>query len=157
MAFEFFQKHPILAFILALLFTHEILYTAFAASGGRMGGSFSSKEETSSYSSSNSYDVCHYHYGKPGYSRGFESYDDDSKRVNAGPKRENNMNKSDKGFFLWFALLPFGIFGGFFLLMVCTRDTATSVVKIQVFFYFCLFLIHQICAEFLFLMHNKFY
>ena len=85
-------------------------------------------------SSSNSYDVYHYHYGKPGYSRGFESYDDNSQRVNAGPKRENNMNKSDKGFFSWFALLPFGIFCGFLLWMVCTYDTAASVVKIQVLF-----------------------
>ena len=149
MAFKFFRNHPILVFILALLFTHEILYTAFATSGGRMvGSSFSSEEETSPYSSSNSYDVYHYHNGKPGYSCGFESYDDNSQRVNAEPKRENDENKSDKGFFSWFGLLPFGIFGGFFLLMVCTRDTATSVVKIQVFFYFCLFLIHQMSVEF---------
>ncbi|KAK7855164.1 FLUCTUATING-LIGHT-ACCLIMATION protein 1, chloroplastic [Quercus suber] len=133
MAFKIFQNHPILAFILALLFTHEILYTAFAASGGRMGGtSFSSEEETSSYSSSNSYDVYHYHYGKPGYSRGYESYDGNSRRVSAEPKRENDMNKSGKGFFSWFALLPLGIFGGFLLWMVCTYDTAASVVKIQV-------------------------
>ena len=48
--------------------------------------------------------------------------------------RENNMNKSDKGFFSWFALLPFGIFCGFLLWMVCTYDTAASVVKIQVLF-----------------------
>lgn len=133
MAFKFLQNHPILAFILALLFTHEILYTAFAASGGRMGGStFSSEEEKSSYSSSNSYDVYHYHYGQPGYSRGYGSYDDNSRRVNAEPRRENDMNKSGKGFFSWLALLPFGIFGGFLLWMVCTYDTATSVVKIQV-------------------------
>ena len=39
MAFKFLQNHPILALILALLFAHEILYTAFAASVGRMGGS----------------------------------------------------------------------------------------------------------------------
>ena len=101
MAFKFFQNRPILAFLLALLFTHEILYTAFAASGGRMGGSYFSSEEeiTSSYSSSNSYDVYHYHNGKPGYSCGFESYDDNSQRFNAEPKRENDENKSDKGFF----------------------------------------------------------
>ena len=136
MAFKFFRNHPILVFILALLFTHEILHTAFATSGGRMGGSsFSSEEETSSYSSSNSHDVYHYHhYGQPGYSRGYGSYDGNSQRVNAGPKRENNMNKSDKGFFSWFALLPFGIFCVFLLWMVCTYDTAASVVKIQVLF-----------------------
>ena len=99
------------------------------------GSSFSSEEETSSYSSSNSHDVYHhYHYGQPGYSRGYGSYDDNSQRVNAGPKRENNMNKSDKGFFSWFALLPFGIFCVFLLWMVCTYDTAASVVKIQVLF-----------------------
>ena len=135
MAFKVFQNHPILAFILALLFTHEILYTAFAASGGRMGGSsFSLEEETSSYSSSNSYDVYHYHYGQPGYSRGYGSYDDNSQRVNAEPKRKNDMNKSGKGSFSWFGLLPFGIFGGFLLWMVCTHDTTASVVKIQVLF-----------------------
>ena len=83
-------------------------------------------------SSSNSYDVYHYHYGKPGSSRGFESYDDNSQRVNAEPRRENSMNKNGKGFFSWFALLPFGIFVGFLLWMVCT--TAASVVKIQVLF-----------------------
>ncbi|KAL4642462.1 hypothetical protein ACB092_02G019800 [Castanea dentata] len=127
MAFKFFQSHQILAFILALLFTHEFLYTALAASGGRMGGSsFSSEEEKSSHSSSNSYDVYHYHYGKPGYGRGYRSYDGNSQRVNAEPKSEN------KGSFSWFSLLPFGIFGGFLLWMICTYDTAASVVKIQV-------------------------
>ena len=98
------------------------------------GSSFSLEEETSSYSSSNSYDVYHYHNGKPGYSCGFESYDDNSQRVNAEPKRKNDMNKSGKGSFSWFGLLPFGIFGGFLLWMVCTHDTTASVVKIQVLF-----------------------
>ena len=51
MAFKFLQNHPILALILALLFAHEILYTAFAASVGRMGGS-----SFASYSSSKSYE-----------------------------------------------------------------------------------------------------
>ena len=98
------------------------------------GSSFSLEEETSSYSSSNSYDVYHYHYGQPGSSRGYGSYDDNSQRVNAEPKRKNDMNKSGKGSFSWFGLLPFGIFGGFLLWMVCTHDTTASVVKIQVLF-----------------------
>ena len=54
MAFKFLQNPSILALILALLFAHEIQYTAFAASVGRMGGScFASEKE--SYLSSESY------------------------------------------------------------------------------------------------------
>ena len=41
MALKFHQNHPILAFLLALLFTQNILYTTFAFTGDRIGdGSF---------------------------------------------------------------------------------------------------------------------
>lgn len=38
MALKFHQNHPIFAFLLALLFTQNILYTAFVVSGGRVRG-----------------------------------------------------------------------------------------------------------------------
>ena len=74
MAFKFLQNHPILALILALLSAHEILYTVFAASGGRMGGSsFASEEESSSCSSSKSYNIYHYD-NNPRFISGYIDY-----------------------------------------------------------------------------------
>ena len=72
MAFKFLQNHPILALILALLFAHEILYTAFAASVGRMGGSsFASEKESSSYWSSGIYHYIYHYDNNPRFSSGY--------------------------------------------------------------------------------------
>ena len=72
MAFKFLQNLPILALLMALLFAHETLYTAFAASVGRMGGSsFASEKESSSYSSSKSSNIYHYDNNNRRFSSGY--------------------------------------------------------------------------------------
>ncbi|XP_050240541.1 uncharacterized protein LOC126689407 [Quercus robur] len=122
MAFKFLQNHPILALILALLFAHEILCTAFAASGGRMGGSsFASDKESSSYLSSKSYNIYHYD-NYPRFSSGYVDDDIDSLRV----------NEKHEGTSVWFFILPFGSFVGIFLLIAYLNRA--SVLRVQVGF-----------------------
>ena len=139
MAFKFLQNHPILAFILALLFTHEILYTAFAASGGRMGGSsFASDKESSSYLSSKSYNIYHYD-NYPRFSSGYVVDDDiDSLRV----------NEKHEGTSVWFFILPFGSFVGIFLLIAYLNRA--SVLRVQVYHFFVHISLH-LCGFFFFL------
>ncbi|KAM4115985.1 hypothetical protein ACJW30_02G015800 [Castanea mollissima] len=120
MAFKFLQNHPILVLILALLLAHEILYTAFAASGGRMGGSsFASEKESSSYSSSKSYNIYHYD-NNPRFSSGYVDDDIDSLSV----------NEKHEGTSAWFFILPFGSFVGIYLLIAYLNRA--SVLRVQV-------------------------
>ena len=126
MAFKFLQNHSILALILALLFAHEIVYTAFAASGGRMGGSsFASEKESSSYSSSKSYNIYHYD-NNPRFSSGYVDDDIDSLRVNE--KHEDTTTSA------WFFVLPFGSIVGIYLLIAYLNRA--SVLRVQVYHFF---------------------
>lgn len=61
MALKFHQNHPILAFLLALLFTQNISYTAFAGSGGRLSGGYSINPNRLSTRPGSRSGGCYYH------------------------------------------------------------------------------------------------
>ena len=89
------------------------------------GSSFASEKESSSYSSSKSYNIYHYD-NNPRFSRGYVDDDIDSLRVNE--KHEDTTTSA------WFFVLPFGSFVGIYLLIAYLNRA--SVLRVQVYHFF---------------------